>query len=44
MIRDRLVCGINDEAMQKHLLVKPKVTYKRVVDLAQSLEQVDKNV
>ncbi len=26
MIRDRIVCGINDEAMQKRLLAEPKLT------------------
>ena len=44
MIRDCLVCGINDEAMQKCLLAEPKLTYKRAVELAQSLEWADKNV
>ena len=44
MIRDRLVCGINDDAIQKRLLSEPKLTYKRAVELAQSLETADKNV
>ena len=44
MIRDRIVCGINDEAMQKRLLAEPKLTYARAIELAQSLEQADKNV
>ena len=44
MIQDRLVCGINDEAMQKRTLAELKLTYKRAVELAQSLEGDDKNV
>ncbi len=26
MIRDRLVCGINDEAIQRKLLAEPELT------------------
>ena len=44
MIRDSLICGINDDAMQKHMLAEPKFTYKRAVELAQSLQWADKNV
>ena len=44
MLRDRLVCGINDDAMQKRLLAESKLTYKRAIELAQSLEMADKNV
>ena len=44
MIRDRLVCGINDDAMQKRLLAEPRLTYARAVELAQALERADKNV
>ena len=41
MIRDRLVFGINDKAIQKRLLAEPKLTYKRAVELAQELESAD---
>ena len=44
MIRDRLVCGINDDTIQKRLLSESKLTYLRAVELAQSLENADKNV
>ncbi len=30
--------------MQKRLLAEPKLTYARAIELAQSLEQADKNV
>jgi hypothetical protein len=36
MIRDRLVCGINDTAMQKRLLAEPGLTYAKAVELAQA--------
>ena len=44
MIRDHIVSGINDDAIQKHLLAELTLTYSRAVELAQSLERADKNV
>ena len=38
MIRDRLVCGINDTAMQKRLLSEPSLTYTKAVEIAQATE------
>ena len=38
MIRNRLVCGINVATIQKHLLVEPKLTYAKAVEIAQSTE------
>ena len=38
MIRDRLVCGINDISIQKRLLAEPGLTYAKAVELAQSAE------
>ena len=35
MIRDRLVCGINDIAIQKRLLA---VTYAKAIEIAQATE------
>ncbi len=40
MIRDRIVCGVNGEMIQKQLLAELKLTYKREVELTQSLERV----
>ena len=42
MLRDRLVCGINDSRIQKRLLSEPELTPK-AFDLAQALETVDKD-
>ena len=44
MLRDRLVCGINDDSIQKRLLAERNLTYKRAVELARGLETADRNV
>ena len=44
MIRDRLVCGINDDNMQRCLLAEANLTYKKAVELAQRLEMAVMNV
>ena len=44
MIRDRLVCGINDDGIQRRLLAEQDLTYKKVVELAQSLETAMQNM
>ena len=44
MIRNRLVCGISEETIQKHLLDEYKLTYKKAVELAFGLETADKNL
>ena len=31
MLRDRIVCGINDSAIQKNLLAEPKLTFQRAL-------------
>ena len=44
MLRDRLVCGINDYSIHKRLLAEPNLTYKKAVELARGLETADRNV
>ena len=44
MLRDRIVCGINNEKLQQHLLGKAKLTYKKALELAQSSEAAALNV
>ena len=45
MIRDRLVCGINDDGMQKkRLLSEPGLTYAKVVEISQGIEMAAQNV
>ena len=38
MIRNRLVCGINDIAIQKCLLTEPNLTYPKAIEIAQATE------
>ena len=44
MLRNRMVCGINDTATQKRLLAEPKLTFKKALDIARSLETATRNV
>ena len=44
MLRDRLVCGINDSAIQRRLLAEPKLTFKKALDLSRGLETAARNV
>ena len=44
MLRDRLVCGINDKRIQRRLLAEPDLTFKRAFELAQGLEIADQNL
>ena len=43
MLRDRIVCGINDPRIQRHLLAERELTYKSAFELAQSMETADQN-
>ena len=43
MLRDRLVVGIDNEAIQRRLLSETTLTFKKALELAQSLEAAVKN-
>ena len=43
MIRDRLVCGINDARIQRRLLQETKLTYKAALEIAQAMELADRD-
>ena len=43
MLRDRLVCGINDGHIQRRLLAEPELTYKKAFDIAQAVESAERN-
>lgn len=43
-LRDRLVCGINDEKIQSKLLAQQELTFKSAYDIAVSTEATTKNV
>ena len=44
MLRDRLVCGINDESIQRRLLAESTLTFKKAFELAQGMEAASKDV
>ena len=43
MLRDRLVCGINDNCIQRRLLAKPNLTFKKALELALALESAERD-
>ena len=43
MLQDRIVCGINNDQMQHHLLSESKLTLKWALELAQGLETATQN-
>ena len=42
-LRDRLVCGLRSESIQKRLLAETELTLKRALELAQGMEAADRN-
>ena len=42
-LRDRFVCGVRNEALQRKLLTESDLTIKRAQELAQSMESADLN-
>ena len=44
MLRDRLVCGVNHQAIQKRLLGEKELTYERALEIALSIETAEKDV
>ena len=43
MLRDRLVCGINDEQIQRRLLAESTLDFKKAMKIATSMEIAVKN-
>ena len=41
MLRDRIVCGINHLAMQRHLLSETHLTLAKTLEVAQGLEAAE---
>ena len=44
MLRDRLVCGINNEKIQRQLLAEPDLTLKKAEEIALAMELALKHV
>ena len=43
MLRDRLVCGVNNDRIQRRLLSERDLNYKKALELAQGMEQAEKS-
>ena len=43
MIRDRLVCGVNDDSIQKRLLTEDKLSLTKAISIAQSYKTAEKD-
>ena len=43
MLRDRIVCGINDVRIQRRLLAEPGLSLAKALELALALETADKD-
>ena len=43
MLRDRLVCGVEEPKIQRHLLAEPNLSFDKAFELALASESADKN-
>ena len=43
MLRDRLVCGLRNERMQRRLLAKATLTFDKALKMAQAFETAELN-
>lgn len=43
MLRDRLICGINNDGMQRQLLGEATLSFKRALEIAQAMETAANN-
>ena len=43
MLRDRLVCGIDDGRIQRRLLFEPDLAFEKAFDIAQEMESAERN-
>ena len=41
MLRDRLACGINDQTIQRKMLVEKDLTFKRALEIAEGTQAAD---
>ena len=44
IVRNKLVCGIQDDATQHHLLAKPDQTFAKALQIAQAMEAASKDM
>ena len=43
MLRDRLVCGINDQRIQRRLLAEQDLSFAKALEISQAMEAADRN-
>ena len=43
MLRDRLVCGVGDSAMQKRLFAEPDLKFPKAFDVCQAMESAERS-
>ena len=43
MLKDRLICGINDARIQRRLLAEANVDFQRALEIAQAMETADRD-
>ena len=43
MLRDRLVCGVNDNRLQRRLLAEANLTFKKAYEIAQAMEAAERS-
>ena len=43
ILRDCLVCGVNDKGIQRRLLAENQLEYKKAMELATAMETADRN-
>ena len=43
MLRDRLVCGVSDQRVQRRLLAEAKLTFQKAYDIALAMEAAERN-
>ena len=41
MLRNRLICGINNDQMQRRLLAESKLSFEKAYELTQAMETAD---
>ena len=44
MLRDRIVCGINDDVIQKRLLGESTLDYAKAVEIAMAMETAEQSM
>ena len=44
MLHDRIVCGVNDDVIQRQLIAERKLSFKKAVEVAHSMETVARDV